>query len=237
MGCKVCSNTLSSRLTVLFSTINRGVCSLRRQQTLSDGKCQSKRGISMANPSAAKLIAFGLVLIVCGGCTAPIAMQGLGSSSPVAFSYIGRGRGDSAWIARYEDVVQATLRAGKALSLILEKEEIGAERTVFHYIDGKDKELDILIERRTETVTYARFNVGWFGSRVLGRRMVRQIVFEFRHLCLHYSSNNPSTSIPTYTHTRNANNSSITHFICTHPSLPSRLPPRPRNSRRTAPPA
>ena len=61
---------------------------------------------------------------------------------------------------------------------ILEKEEIGAERTVFHYIDGKDKELDILIERRTETVTYARFNVGWFGSRVLGRLMVRQIVFE-----------------------------------------------------------
>jgi hypothetical protein len=38
--------------------------------------------------------------------------------------------------------------------------------------------LQILIERRTETVTYARLNVGWFGSRSMGRLMARQIVYE-----------------------------------------------------------
>ncbi len=78
----------------------------------------------------AELLA-GLLLLFAGltGCTAPIAMQGLSSTSPVAFNAIGRGKADSAWLARYEDVVQATQRAGQALSLILEKKEIGEDQT------------------------------------------------------------------------------------------------------------
>ena len=38
--------------------------------------------------------------------------------------------------------------------------------------------MDILIERRTETMTYARFSVGVFGSKSMGQLMVRQIIFE-----------------------------------------------------------
>jgi len=38
--------------------------------------------------------------------------------------------------------------------------------------------LDVLIEHRTDTMTYARFDVGWFGSKSMGRLMARQIVFE-----------------------------------------------------------
>jgi hypothetical protein len=38
--------------------------------------------------------------------------------------------------------------------------------------------LNVLIERRTETLTYALFDVGLFGSKSLGRLMARQIVFE-----------------------------------------------------------
>jgi len=121
---------------------------------------------------------FCLFLTCLCGCAAPLAMQAFSSSGPVAFNSIGRGKGDSSWLARYDDVVQATLRAGQVLSLKLEKKEVGKDQTVFQYIYGKEKKLDILIERRTETVTYARFSVGMFGSKTMGRLMVRQIVFE-----------------------------------------------------------
>jgi hypothetical protein len=121
---------------------------------------------------------FCLCLTGLGGCTAPIIFQGVSSGAPVAFNSTGRGQGDSAWLARYDDVVQATLSAGQSLSLKLEKREIGTDRSVFHYQDEKESKLEIMIERRTETVTYARLNVGWFGSKSMGRLMARQIVFE-----------------------------------------------------------
>ena len=39
--------------------------------------------------------------------------------------------------------------------------------------------MEILIERRTETVTWAQFNVGRFGGSVsIGRLMARQIIVE-----------------------------------------------------------
>ena len=71
----------------------------------------------MTIKNAVYLIVLWLVYSSLSGCAAPLAMQGLSSTSPVAFSYIGRGKGDSAWLARYDDVIQATLRAGQALSL------------------------------------------------------------------------------------------------------------------------
>ena len=105
-------------------------------------------------------------------------MQGLSSGVPVAFSSTGRGKGDSAWFARYDDVVQATLHAAQVLALEVEKKEIGDDRSVFQFIDGTGKTLDARIERRTETVTYAHFSVGLFGSRTVGQLLVRQIIFE-----------------------------------------------------------
>jgi hypothetical protein len=105
-------------------------------------------------------------------------MQGLSSSVPVVFSSTGNGEGDSAWFARYHDVVQATLDAGQKLALKLEKETTGIDQTALHYIDDRGSKLEILIERRTETVTRVRFDVGLFESTSTGRLMARQIVFE-----------------------------------------------------------
>jgi hypothetical protein len=119
------------------------------------------------------LFSVGLV-----GCTAPLAVQGLSSTSPVAFSNIDRGSGDSFWLARYDDVVQATLRAGQALSLTLDNKQIEKDETVFHFVGDREKKMKILIERRTETMTYAHFDVGFFGSKSMGRLMARQIFFE-----------------------------------------------------------
>ena len=117
-------------------------------------------------------------LVVLWGCAPPLALQGLGSATPAAFSSTGSGSGDSAWLARYDDVVQATLKAAQVLALKVEKKEIGEDQAVFQFVDGMGKKLDALIERRTETVTYARFSVGWFGSKTVGQLLVRQIIFE-----------------------------------------------------------
>lgn len=121
---------------------------------------------------------FYLLLTGLCGCTAPLALQGLSSGAPVAFNSTGRGKGDSAWFARYDDVVQATLNAGKKLSFKLEKKKLGKDQSEFKFVDAKGKKIEMLIERRTETLTWARFNVGWSGSTSIGRLMARQIVFE-----------------------------------------------------------
>jgi hypothetical protein len=107
-----------------------------------------------------------------------MALTGLSSTAPVAFSNAGRGKGDSCWLAHYDDVVQATHKAGEALSLRINNKQIEKNKAFFKFIDQMEKEMDVLIERRTETMTYARFDVGLFGSKAMGRLMVRQIVFE-----------------------------------------------------------
>ena len=51
-------------------------------------------------------------------------MGTVGSHAPVAFNNSGGGKGESYWIAQYDDVIAATLRAGKALALELNEEKI-----------------------------------------------------------------------------------------------------------------
>ena len=119
-----------------------------------------------------------LLLMSLCGCTAGLVMQGLSSGAPVAFNATGSGKGDSAWFARYDDVVQATLRAGEKLSFKLKKKNTDKDQSDFNFVDDKGANLEILIERRTETLTRVRFNVGLFGSESIGRLMARQIIVE-----------------------------------------------------------
>ena len=121
---------------------------------------------------------FFMSLTMLWGCAPPLALQGLGSAAPAAFSPTGSGEGDSAWLARYDDVVGATLNAAQVLALEVAQKQVGEDRAVFLFVDGRGNKLNILIERRTETVTYARMNVGWFGSRTVGQLLARQIIFE-----------------------------------------------------------
>ena len=120
-------------------------------------------GLSMIKKLIVLAAFFCLFLAGLSGCTAPIVFQGVSSGAPVAFKSTGRGQGESTWLARYDDVVQATLRAGQALSLQLEKKAIGPDQSIFHFIDDKGNKLQILIERRTESMTYAQK-----GAAVLG---------------------------------------------------------------------
>ncbi|UCD77716.1 MAG: DUF3568 family protein [Desulfobacterales bacterium] len=125
-----------------------------------------------------KLTLFCAVFTGLSGCTVPLAMQGISGASPVAFSYIGKGRSESSWLARYDDVIEATVQAGKVLSLELKEEKTGKDRTSLRYADGRGDKLDMLVERRTDTLTWIRFDVGLFGPISMSRLMARQIKFE-----------------------------------------------------------
>jgi hypothetical protein len=127
------------------------------------------------------LIVLFFVLVCNVGCLSPVALNTMGtagSSAPVAFNNEGGGRGESFWIAKYDDVIAATLRAGEALSLELKEKRIENDQTFFRFYDGKRERIDLFIERRTDTMTSIKFKVGWFGSVAFGRLLARQIIFE-----------------------------------------------------------
>jgi len=81
-------------------------------------------------------------------------------------------------IAQYEDVIEASRLAAENLSLDLKEEKIEENRASFRYLDDKDQRIDLLIERRTDTVTYIKVDVGIFGPQGLGLLMLNQILNE-----------------------------------------------------------
>ena len=128
-----------------------------------------------------RCIALSIFLIGNAGCLSPIALNTIGTaggSVPVVFNNLGRGQGESFWVAKYDDVIAATLRAGETLSLEVNDKKIEDDQTFFRFYDAKKGRIDLLIERRSDTVTSIKFDVGWFGSIAFGRLMARQIIFE-----------------------------------------------------------
>ncbi len=128
-----------------------------------------------------RLIALFIFLIYNVGCLAPIALNSMGAASstaPVAFNNLGGGKGESFWIAQYDDVIAATLRAAEALSLEVKGNKVEKDQAFFRFYDAKTARIDLFIERRSDTMTSIKFDVGWFGSVAFGRLMARQIISE-----------------------------------------------------------
>jgi hypothetical protein len=123
-----------------------------------------------------------LIFLMCNvGCLSPIAINAVGSAgsaAPVAANNLGGGRGETFWIAHYDDVIEAVLQAGEVLSLELREKKIEPDQASFRFQDAKAERIDLLIERRTDTMTSILFDVGWFGSVAFGRLMFRQIISE-----------------------------------------------------------
>jgi hypothetical protein len=124
------------------------------------------------------------IVLVCNvGCLSPMALNSMGAaagSAPVSFENSGGGQGESFWIANYDDVIDATLRAGEALSLELKDKQLEKDRAFFRFYDDKKERIDLFVERRTDTVTSIKFDVGWTGSVAFGRLMAGQIIIELR---------------------------------------------------------
>jgi len=127
------------------------------------------------------LSALGAVLIISSGCMAPVVFQAagaIGGASPVALNLVGKGKAESYWVARYADVVDATVRAGQVLSLELLEKKVEAEHTSFRYGYGKGEKAEILVEYRTATMTSVQIDFGVSGSVAFARLMGREIAVE-----------------------------------------------------------
>jgi hypothetical protein len=128
-----------------------------------------------------RLIVLFMVLTFNVGCLSPIAistMGTVGSNVPVVSNNSGGGKGESFLIAKYDDVIAATSRAGEALSLELKEKKIENDQTFFRFYDAKKEKIDLFIERRSDTMTSLKFDVGWFGPVAFGHLMARQIIDE-----------------------------------------------------------
>jgi hypothetical protein len=113
------------------------------------------------------------------GCTTATLVTGL-SSAPSGVSYAS-GYGSKVYsyqIVRYEDAVEAALRAAETLAFENKYKDVKEIRAELRYIDEKDCVLDILIERRSVKTTFIQVDVGFFGSRGMSRLMLLQILDE-----------------------------------------------------------
>jgi hypothetical protein len=124
-------------------------------------------------------------MTIFGGCLSPLAIQAAGGAAggatPSASDYRGAGKGESYFIAHYEDVIQAVLKSGKILSLELEEKKVDKDRASLRYSGGKANKIGLVIEPCTETMTSIFFDVGWSGSIAFGRLMAQQIHFELKN--------------------------------------------------------
>ena len=124
----------------------------------------------------------GVSMMINSGCVSPFAIQAAGGAAsgaaPSSSENLGRGKGESYFIARYDDVVKAALRAGEVLSLEMQEKKVEAQQASLQFVDGKDDKISLLIERRTDTMTSILFDVGWFGSIAFGRMMAKQVIAE-----------------------------------------------------------
>ena len=131
--------------------------------------------------SAVMLAVLCILLAGTYGCTACL----VGSAATVGAGAAGAGvtrfemgRVTRFEIAQYEDVIEASRLAAENLSLNLKEEKIEENRASFSYLDDKDQKIDLLIERRTDTITYIEVDVGIFGPQGLGLLTLNQILNE-----------------------------------------------------------
>ena len=131
------------------------------------------------------LAAILLVLTSGYGCSACIGSSLFGpsvtigsSAGQAGVSRFEGGKLKSFQVARYEDVVEATRRAGETISLELRRESTEVDKTTLQFVAGKNEEVKVLIERRTDSLTYIQIDVGLFGSKGLAIVMTNQIMHE-----------------------------------------------------------
>ena len=131
--------------------------------------------------SAVMLAVLCILLAGTYGCTACLvgsaATVGVGAAE-AGVTRFEMGRVTRFEIAQYKDVIEASRLAAENLSLDLKEEKIEENRASFSYLDDKDQKIDLLIERRTDTITYIKVDVGIFGPQGLGLLTLNQILNE-----------------------------------------------------------
>ena len=131
------------------------------------------------------------------GCVSPFAMSAMettGSQTPVVVNHIGRGQGEGFFAARYDDVVAAVLRAAETLSLEMNAVKIEKDHASYAFSDATKDDIDIVVIRRSKTMTSINYDVGWFGSAAFGHLMFQQMVTELHQSKSFLQSGTPETT-------------------------------------------
>lgn len=137
--------------------------------------------MKIPHKSAAALGFMCAILLLCSGCQAPMALgafESLGSASPTALHHLGKGKIESFWVARFEDVVKGTEIAGQTLSLNLTEKKVEKDQALYRFSDDRGDQIALSIERRTASVTSVLIDVGFTGSVAFAKLFARQIVVE-----------------------------------------------------------
>ena len=137
----------------------------------------SNKMLSLAAVLLVLATGWGCAACLTPACLAPSATVG-SSAGEAGISRYENGKVKSYELAHYQDVVEATRRAGEALALKLHKETTNAEQSTFYYIDDKNQKVKVTIEPRTDTLTYIEIDVGLFGSKGLALVVINQIIHE-----------------------------------------------------------
>lgn len=115
----------------------------------------------------------------CGGCAlSAAAVPSAMGAAPVVAQNQGEGQGNSFWVARYDDVVQAALRAAEKLSLEVEEQDIGEDSARLRFRGGRNVVITLHIEFWTDTVTRMRVDVGSSRFAGFGTLLGQQIIDE-----------------------------------------------------------
>lgn len=136
-------------------------------------------------PKVSRGFAVSLLMAVAGtgsGCalSAAAILPAAVGGAPVIVDSLDVGTTDTFWIARFDDVVEAALRARAKLSLKLHDAKIEDDEAVLRFADRLDEPIILRIDRRTDTVTRVRFVAVSSDVRGLARLLGRQIIDELQ---------------------------------------------------------
>ena len=136
-----------------------------------------------------------LVMFACGGCVAAVPIvAGVAGAVPVVGQHLGQGEEDSFWVARYDDVVKATLRAQEKLSLKIKDKKIDKKHAKLALTDDRDQEIVLQIEPLTDTVTRVHLDAGSQALAGFAHLLARQIVQELKDanaFLVHWTADTP----------------------------------------------
>ena len=111
------------------------------------------------------------------GCTTATLISGMGATPSGVSSTSGSGSTVRSYqIVRFEDVVQAALKAAETLALENTKKDIQENRAELRYIDEKQHVINLLLERLTSTTTFIQVDAGLFGPEGMTRLVLLQIL-------------------------------------------------------------
>lgn len=122
---------------------------------------------------------FGMVLVIC--C---LALPGCGifgvsdvlTGAEAGVAFVKQGKFESFDEVSMEEAVAATKRAGVALSLKAEKEEIKPDDASIKFRDDRGQQIAVTLQRRSKSVTATYIDVGIFGTSGMGRLMLAEVI-------------------------------------------------------------